>query len=225
MQNRNCIGSFFIFLKGELKMATVDFPSNSNRSKEAAAKTEKQLPKVVNGTAKTKKKSLGDRFADTFVSESAKDVKEYIIFDVLIPAVKDTFADIVNNGLNMLLYGETSRRSSSKKRSGERTSYSRYYDEPRRNRQSSKSEDRNERHGYNYDEVILDTRSDAEDLLTQMYEVIDKYDFVSVFDMYEMAGVKTEYTDKNWGWDDITSASIVREKDGYRLKLPRPKAY
>lgn len=207
-------------------MANVDLPSNSNRSKESVAKTEdKQLPKIVKGNVKTKKKSLGDRFTDTFVSESAKDVKEYVIFDVLIPAVKDTFADIVNNGLNMLLYGDTNRRSGNRKRSGERTSYSRYYDEPRRNRQESRNMDRSERHGYNYDEVILDTRPDAEDLLTQMYEVIDKYDFVSVFDMYEMAGVKTEYTDKNWGWDDISSASIVREKDGYRLKMPRPKAY
>lgn len=72
------------------KVDAMDCRSNSHRSKELAAKNaqHKKVEKIVKGKVKTKKKSEISKFKDVFISEDAKDVKSYIIMDVLIPAAK-----------------------------------------------------------------------------------------------------------------------------------------
>ena len=91
-----------------------EYPSNSNRSKQdAPAVPEKKVQTVVSGGAKTRKKSEAKKLADTFISEDAGNVKNYILGDVLIPAIKKAVCDIVTNGIEMILYGETGRSKGS----------------------------------------------------------------------------------------------------------------
>lgn len=54
-----------------------------------------------------------------------------------------------------------------------------------------------------------------------MDELIDTYGLASVADLYDLVGKTCEYTDNNYGWNDIRSAAVVRVRDGYLLKLPR----
>ena len=64
-----------------------EYPSNSNRAKnDKPAAPEKKVEAVVSGGAKTRKKSEAKKLADTFISEDASNVKNYILGDVLIPA-------------------------------------------------------------------------------------------------------------------------------------------
>ena len=111
-----------------------DYKSNSNRSKEnnKEAQPEKKIEKVVSGTVQTKKKSELQKIADTFIQEDAKNVKSYILMDVLVPAVKKDISDIVTNGIDMILYGETGH--SKKKGNASKVSYRSYYDSPREER-------------------------------------------------------------------------------------------
>jgi hypothetical protein len=44
---------------------------------------------------------------------------------------------------------------------------------------------------------------------------------VSVADLYDLVGVTGNYTDNKYGWTDIRSASVIRVRDGYMLKLPK----
>ena len=192
-----------------------EFKSNSHKSKEVDEK--KKVEKVVKGKVKTKKKNGITKFADVFVSEDVSSVKSYIIGEVLIPAMKKALSDIVTNGIDMILYGESG--VTKRKSPGSRVSYTNYYD--RRDRDRYGYDDRRVIAGYDFNDVILDSRWEAEDVLSRMDELIDNYGIVSVADFYDLCGITGSYTDNKYGWTDIRSAQVVRVRDGYKIKLPR----
>lgn len=197
----------------------MDYKSNSHKSKEETEERRKIEP-VVKGKVKSKKKSEMRKFADVFISEDVGNVKSYVIGEVLIPAMKKALSDIVTNGIDMILYGET---GVSKKRSGSssRTSYSSYYERDRDRGRDTDRRSRTSRNVYSYDDIILDNRGEAEDVLSNMEALIEQYQLVSVADLYDLVGIRGNYTDNKYGWTDLRSASITRVRDGYMIKLPR----
>lgn len=72
-------------------------------------------------------------------------------------------------------------------------------------------------------EIILESRKDAEDVLDTMRNMISTYGVVSVADLHDLTGAIANYTDSNYGWTALNSAKVVRVRNGYLLKLPRPK--
>lgn len=197
-----------------------DFKPNSHKSKEANASqtSEKKIEKAISGTAKTRKKSEIRKFTDVFISEDMESVKSYILMDVLVPAVKKAVSDIVTNGIDMLLYGETG--GSSNKPISSKVSYRSYYDRANGDNRDRYSTVRT-RSGYSYDDVILNSRGEAESVLMRMDELISSYGMVSVADLYDLVGITGNYTDNKYGWTDIRNASVVRIRDGYVIKMPR----
>ena len=191
-----------------------DYKANSHRSKEEQKLPEKKIEPVVKGKV-TKKKNNVRKLTDTFVSEDIQNVKSYVLMDVLVPAIKKAISDIVTNGVDMILYGESGR--STRKTNASTVSYRNYYDNRRDDRYSSSRT----RTGYSYDDVVLETRSEAEDVLTRMDELIDTYGVVSVADMYDLVGISCNYTDNKYGWTNLRNAEPVRVRDGYMLKLPK----
>lgn len=196
-----------------------EYPSNAYKSKNTQKETkpEKKIESVVTGNVKTKKKSDARKLADIFISEDIANVKSYVFMDVLVPAIKKAIADIVTNGIDMILYGESGRT----KRSGtaSKISYSNYY---KRDEYPREDRVRAGRNGFDYDEIIFDNRGDAEAVLSSMEDVIDQYGVVSVGDLYDLAEVSTSnYAVNNYGWTDLRSANVMRVRDGYVLKLPR----
>ena len=191
-----------------------DYKSNSHKSRENSE--EKNIEKIVTGTAKAKKKNEVQKFADVFISEDIANVKSYVLMDVLVPAVKKAISDIVVNGIDMILYGETGH---SKKTGGNKPSYRSYYDNGGNNRSVTTAKART---SYSFDDLILDNRGDAEGVLERMREIIDTYGTVSVGDMYDLAGITgTPFTNNKYGWTDLRTAYVDRVKDGYLIKLPR----
>lgn len=195
-----------------------EYVSNSHKSKEEAKKQEKRVERVVTGQVRQKKKSEIRKLTDVFVSEDVSNVKSYILMDVLVPAIKKAVSDIVTNGVDMILYGESGRTK--KRDSGaSRVSYRSYYERERDRRDSDRSRVRT---GYDFDEYSLDNRGEAEEVLSQMDDLIDRYGTVSVADYCELIGVRSNYTDNNYGWSNIRSATVVRDRDGgWVIKLPR----
>ena len=194
-----------------------EFKSNSHKSKEEPKREEKKIEKVATGKVKTKKKSGATKFADVFITEDIGNVKDYIIYDVLLPAAKKTISEIVSNGIDMILYGETK----SHKSRGSKVSYSKYYDD--RDDDYRRSSRRSRVIGYDYEDVILETRREAEEVLNRMEDLIDSYGVVSVADLYDLVGISGNYTDNKYGWMNLRSAGIERTRDGYMLLLPKVK--
>lgn len=191
-----------------------NYPSNSHKAREEVA--EKKVEKVVSGKTSTKKKSGIRKLSDTFLSEDVSNVKSYIFSEVLLPAAKKLVSDIVTNGTNMLLYGEIKN----KKGNSSKVSYSRYYDDRSRDYRSPVV-----RNNFDYDEIIFETRGDAEAVLDAMYDILNQYKVVSVAELYDLASITTHnYTCNDYGWIDLRGSSVVRVRDGYILKLPRALA-
>ena len=196
-----------------------NYSPNSHRSKEQQNKDNerKKLEKVVSGAAKVKKKSSTRKFADVFISEDAANVKNHIFMDVFVPALKKLVSDIVKDGIEMVLYGGTSRRDNSNSSRVSYVSYDRFADRknsPRTNELSS-------RNRLDFGDIVFENRGDADMVLTLMEESIDRYGWVTVADMYDMAGLTGPYTGNKYGWTTLRNASIARTSDGYVIKLPK----
>lgn len=202
-----------------------DYPSNSHRSREtakstSAVPTEKKVAKVVTGNVKTKKKSEFRKLADTFIAEDVANVKSYLVHDVLIPTFKNTIWDAFTNSLEMVLFGEVRRNKSHSGSSSSYVSYSSYSDRNRRDTRH-RDDDRN-RNRFDFDEIVLDSKGDAEAVLDQMEDILDRYNVVTVADLYDMLGRSAPYTSQKYGWTNLRNAEAVRVRGGgYVLKLPR----
>jgi len=213
-----------------------DYPPNSRKSREPKVEStlpepEKRAEKVVEGEVVRRKKPLGRRFTETFFSGSGRGVVSYIVLDVLLPAAKDTIADVVSQGIERMLFGEarsTSRRTGARSPgSSGYVSYNRYSAQPQNSvrRDDPRTHDlsRRARASHDFDEIILATRAEAEEVIGRLFDIVSKYEAATVADLYELLGITSKFTDDRWGWTDIRGAGVTRVRNGYLLDLPRPE--
>lgn len=212
-----------------------EFPSNRHKDREvlnkpkAAPEEKKKIDPIVQSEVVRRKKPLGKRFVETFVGGDSKGVWEYVAFDVLIPAAKDTIADAVSQGVERMIFGDarsTSRRHGRRPSEGPYISYNRYsssrHKDPRDERPRPQMS-RRARASHDFDEIILATRVEADEVLERMYDLVSKYESATVADLYDLVGVSGNYTDDKWGWVDLRGAGITRVRNGYLLDLPQPE--
>lgn len=196
-----------------------NLPDNSHKGrsekKEVPAQEEKRAEKVVRGKVKTKKNEVR-KLTDIFISEDVSNVKNYILMDVIVPAVKKAIYDLVVGTLDMSLYGG---RGNGKRPTSDKVSYRDYNGISYRDDRSYNRTQTNT--GYSYDDIVLETRGEAEAVLSRMDELMETYGIVRVADLYDLVGITGEYTDNNYGWTNIRNADVVRVRDGYKIKMPR----
>ena len=188
---------------------------NSHKYKEEVE--EKKVEKIVSGKAITKKKHGGRRFADVFLSEDIGDVKDYLFFDVIVPAVKDAIVDTIQKAAEMMFYGRVKSRSKSRG-SASYVSYSSY----------SKPNAVTPKHSIrrSFDDVILETREDAQSVIDILEDLLERYEKVTVGDLYDAAGITGNgYTDRLYGWTSLEDVKVVRVREGYLLDMPKPSEF
>lgn len=193
-----------------------DYKGNSHKSREVNSEETLVSKKVEQiATGKARKKTEARKLADNFIAEDMHSVKEYILQEVLIPTAKKVISEVVTNSIDMLLYGEV--KSKKRSQNDSRISYTKYYERERDYERGVRTRTR----GYDYDDIILDTRREAEEVLDRMQDLIDSYDVVSVADLYDLVGITGSYTDNKYGWTQLRNADVQRVRDGYLLKLPK----
>lgn len=192
----------------------MEYKSNSHKSREAGKEPipEKKVEKIIAGSARSQKKSGIQKFTNVFLPEDVDNVKSYIFEDIVVPAVKDIILDAVRAFLGV------NSRSGGKGSTASKVSYRKYYEE---NNRRDYGENRT-RTGYDYDNVVVDTRGEAEEVLARMDELIVEYGLVSVADLYDLVGISGNYTDNKYGWTNTDGAKVVRVRDGYMIKLQKP---
>lgn len=207
-----------------------EYKSNSYKSKaqrtgELAANDipETKIAKVDPKTpVKVRKKSGFAKFADDFIRDDLAKVKDFAINDVLIPAIKKSISDIFKTGIDMMLYhGEAGSRGRYSDNS--RVSYRSYYDNgpSRRRTETYSSRNHDYRDSPDIQERIFETRGEAEAVLDNLYRMMARYHIVSVADYCDETGITGSYVDRDWGWTDISTARVERDRDGYYIKMPR----
>lgn len=204
-----------------------EFPSNSHSSKRAARDEPKKVEQIVSSEVVRRKKPLSKRFTETFVGGDARGVASYVMFDVLIPAAKDMVADAMSMGVEKMLFGDvrsSSRRGGSRSgSSGPYVSYNRFAPGSSLGRRDEPTiPSRRARATHDFDEIILATRVEAEEVVDRLFDLVSRYESATVADLYELVGVSGNYTDDKWGWTDIRGAGVTRVRNGYLLDLPKP---
>ena len=211
-----------------------DFPGNSQKSKAPPEprRTEKKVERVSQGEALRRKKPVGRRIAENFGGTDARSVWSYVFIDVMIPAVKDMVADATSTGVERMLFGD-SRAPSRRARSGSINSgpsgiisYNRYGTSGNRSSRDEGSRDisRRGRSVHDFDEIILPTRVEAEEVVDRLFELVDRYESASVADLYELVGIEVKFTDNKWGWTSMRGSGVSRVRNGYLLNLPKTEA-
>lgn len=213
-----------------MSMDISKLPSNSNASKAktqtqepAQVPDEKRVGKVVTGKVKTKKNEVR-KFTDIFIAEDANSVKSYILDDLLIPTVKNLFVDVIQNSVEMLILG--GKRGG---RDGRRASYVdnvSYRDYGRYSRDDrSYSSSRSSRNSFDYEQIVFETRRDAEKVLDSLDDIIRRFGLARVADLYDMCQMTAPYTAHDYGWTSLSRAKVVSVRGGgYAIDLPRASA-
>ena len=176
-------------------------------------KEKPKMQKVIDQPVVVKKPSTGKKLASIFFSEETDNLGDHIVFDLLIPAIKDTIVNIVTNGIEMLFYGKTGVRVKS---SGGRVLYDQF--------SKKTTPQRISRSVYDCDSVVFPDRGSAEMVLDQLIEYIDRYRQATVLDFYDACGVtSTSFNDQYYGWTDLRNARINRGGGGFVIDMPRPE--
>lgn len=116
-------------------------------------------------------------------------------------AIRTAFVKVITDKITDVIFGPQGRENC---KAG--VSYHNYY---------------NHYKSINVNDIVFDTRRDAETVLDAMVDIKNTYDVVTVADLYELSDLSSNYNDNRYGWTDISGCKTVRVRDGYILKLPR----
>jgi len=72
------------------------------------------------------------------------------------------------------------------------------------------------------DDIVFQTREDAENALATMHDIIKQYGIVSLADVYDIIGkISPSYAANRYGWRSLDKAKVVRCRDGYFIEIPK----
>lgn len=206
-----------------------DYKPNSHRFKESQNNTSVPAPatpekpkieKVVAGKVVAKPKSGLAQFFESFIAEDFGKVKDYVVKDLVLPTLKDTFWTIIVRGSERLLYGEAGHSPKNSKLPF--VNYGGLFKSNTSQIPTGSSTSSNNQ--YSVDNIILEDRGDAEKVLVAMKAYIENYGAVSISELYEFLGEPMgDFTTTRWGWRSLNTAGIMRTSNGgYKLDLPKP---
>jgi hypothetical protein len=205
------------------------FPPNNKASRVPPTEDAAEAVKVISGigTVKRRKKPIGQRLKEIFIGDNASSVMGYVMLEVVVPAIKDTLSDVVTQAVERMLFGEvrsSTRRPNRGGSSGGYVAYNRYSSgtvsrqEPARPNLSPRA-----RANHDFDEIIIPDRPRADEVLDRMYDLLSRYEQVTVANLYELVGFTPEFTDGSWGWTSLEGSGVRRVREGFLIDLPRPE--
>lgn len=211
-------------------------PNNSDKASrsrmvepsEINKKERKKLEPVVKGGAVKQKTSFFTKFKDSFLGEGGN-VGEFILYDVLVPALRNTLSDMGFGIVEMMFGGgrDYGRHSGRIVRDRGR-SYVDYRGASSgrgrdRDRDERRDLDRGERARHEFGNVLFDSRRKAEDVLARLVDVIEEYNEVTIANFYELSNLDSTPPDNNYGWTSLRDAFTERVRNGYVIRFPQPR--
>jgi hypothetical protein len=212
-------------------MDTPQFPDNSKYSTPGKDAKKKEIKPVVLTPVHTQKRPLGKRLKEMFVGGDARSAWGGVLVDVLLPAAKDTILDAVTQGAERMLFGEARggyRRPGGSRGGVVHTAYNRMYGGsvtpmPRETAgpRTAANAPRGTRSSSDFGEIVMGSRAEAQEVLSQMYTLLSEYEQVSVADLYQLVNMEPSTTDFKFGWVSLEGSDVRRLREGYALSLPR----
>ena len=172
-----------------------------------------------------KEKTFKQKVRDAFISDEIHDIKTYVVFDVIIPAVKETVRNLFVNSIDMALFGKVRSTTKTEQRGGSTyIAYDRLY----QSRGGNDVQPRQQKGGAplrvtELDRVVFKDKADAIDVLSYMMDNIEEFHVASVADFVTAADLPVSPIHHKFGWYDLNGASVEELSDGsgYYIRLPR----
>jgi hypothetical protein len=201
------------------------FPPNNPKAS-AAARGPKKVEQVTSAKVVRRRRPLGKTFKETFINGSARMAVEYMVAEVVIPGIQDAMIEAFQGGVERLIRGESrGRRGAPTPPSAYgRVNYgAQFQSQTMPHAQPPRGISRGGKARHDFGELVLQSRHEADDVLSNLFDIINKYETVTVADMYALCGIEPTHVDYKWGWTSLEGAQIGRPRGGgYRLDLPAP---
>jgi hypothetical protein len=205
------------------------FPSNAKGPTEPPPEAKpKRVERVTSGTAVRKKQSLSSRFTHTFIGGDANTAWSYVVSNVIIPEARDMLVNVGHTIIEQIVYGKSRpRRGMAPPATGPlgAIAYNRMHPGANQSPASAPSQSlsREAKARHRFDQIVIESRADAEEVLTRMYDLMSQYSEATIADLYELVGIQSSHVDHTWGWTQLRGAKVERMRGGgYILALPEP---
>ena len=178
--------------------------------------------KVIKGSVKVEKKSLGRKLTDFLFSDKLDSVSNYLTYYILGPSLKDLIYRMGTGALQMVLFGGNTAGSQGGSyipgygyQPVRRDPPNPYY--PAMNPGYAQPQPGIYQQRVSLGDISFDTRDDAQLVLDRMNREIGRYGKVRVADFYTFAGITGQ--ESNWtlqgsGWYSLANVYPMMRTDG-----------
>ena len=179
---------------------------------------------IVKGPVVQQKPTFANKFKTAFLGESGN-LGEFVIYDVLVPAFRNTVSDM-GHGIIEMMFG--TGRNSGRDRYDSRVvrdrgrsyvSYNSISDRDR-GRSDRRDIDRGDRARHDFGNIIYSSRGEAEDVLSHLVDQTQEYGEATVAAFYEFSNIESQHTDSRYGWTNLRDAYTERVRNGYSIHFP-----
>lgn len=190
---------------------------------------------IVKGGAKSVKRGFLQKIAEYYLPDDIQNIPEHIMYTFFIPAIFDAVCDSLTNGVEMIFHGGSGKASSKRRKFDDPLGYQKV--SSGKGGKMRINDERDERIS-GVDIFIPGNITEVDDFLGTLDEDIDDFDYISVSDVYQRAGIKMNWAKQGaaekYGWtsvEDVTYKSSYQfvEEDGrkvrvrgYILHFPKP---
>lgn len=188
-------------------------PSNSNKGA-----SPQRTARVTKGGAVVRRKETAPRsFASDVVT-----VLNHVFQETIAPSLKSVASDMVTSVVEAILWpgGAPSRRSNQRL-----SGYASFFSSPvfRQSARPAVATRAPIARPTHREEILFDYKDDADSVLEMMYELLARYGgWVSVGDLYNLAGITGDFVNERKGWTDLSGSAVRRQGSQYVLILPPP---
>lgn len=207
------------------------FPPNT-KSGRVPPSEPKKVERVTSTEATRRPKGLGRRFKETFIGGDMKGAIQHSMMEVVVPAIQDTLIDAFQDGIERLIRGDGHRPRRGVPRNYGDVGHVNYQGMVTRGPVRSSSQpprmlSRQSRARGSFDELVIPSRQEANEVIDQMFDILSRYGQVSVADLFALTGVQSTHTDVKWGWTQLhgAKATPLRRGGGFLLDLPEPEPF
>ena len=205
-------------------------PNNSDKAakgdKTEGKEKKKLAPLVSKGSVVKKKRTVADKFKDAFLGES-ENLGDYIMYDVLVPAFRDTVSEMGFGIIERLFGNGRSSRSRGSVVRDRGRSYVSYNSSSRNDRDRGRDDrrdiDKGSRARHSFANVVFTNKWEAEDVLAHLVDMILEYGEATVRSFYELSNIEADYTDDRYGWTNLRDAYVERTRNGYVIVFPQTR--
>lgn len=215
------------------------YPNMSHSARQGPKKPERpKLEKVIQGEVVKRKKPVGRRIRETFTTDDAQSVGQFVLMDVIVPTVKDLIFEIVTQSLSRTMYGAVGHRAINRLAQGPRAQHTPGFVQynvmskpqqagPGNLRAMAPDGPATSARGqsvHSFDELVFTNRGEADFVLERLMDVLRDYQVVVVSELYDLIGRPSTHADHKWGWFSLMGAGVHQINGGYVLTLPKPVA-